>query len=106
MHFLTTADTHVYIVHILYILYTYIIRIVQSIILHPSLVGLMIPKMLYIQLLYFCITHTHTHTPTLQDSNGAFGLLPPPSPQTPSLTPQTIYSSPSNKTLKITSGNE
>ena len=86
MHFVTTADTHVYIVHILYILYTYIIRIVQSIILHPSLVGLMIPK-----ILFYCTFVSHTLTPTLQDSNGAFGLLPPPSPQTPSLTPQTIY---------------
>ena len=58
VHFLTTADTCVYIVHILYILYTYIIRIVQSIILHPSLVGLMLPKMLF-----YCtfVSHTLTH---------------------------------------------
>ena len=44
-------------------------------------------------------THSHPHYRILMG-------IPPPLPQTPSLTPQTIYSSPSNRTLKITSGNE
>ena len=83
-----SADTRVYIVHILYILYTYIIRIVQSIILHPSLVGLMI---LYIQLLYFCITHSHPHYRILMGHSVSFLphlLRHPPSllrPYTPHL---------------------
>ena len=47
--------------HILYILYTYIIRIVQSLILHPSLVGLMIPNAIHSAtvLLYHTLTHPH-----------------------------------------------
>ena len=67
MHFLTTADTHVYIVHILYILYTYIKRIVQSIIIiswvndaiHSATV-----------LLYH--THTHPHYRILMGHSVSF----------------------------------